>query len=306
MNFLDYKLLKQYYYHIVTICCVFFFIQEFSYKILGFRISGLTTAIPLIYNDSPDYISTLLETDRSTTFFLEASYFAQYMFPCLVLELFSKRKISILAITVTVVIFFSGSGNGLLIISFVWLYWFLASKISIAKKIAFLSLFALTAIFFIISNPEILTRYLNRSAELASFNGEEQYFSSGFIRFFRGYYLYSDLPLTNKLLGTNPNIVDVYLNNNPFFQITDHFINGVQTLLIYNGLFVCILYLRHIGLFFKSCFNQKAIFVLAFCFIYLLFSESYYLCSRSFLLTLMIIGLKRNQQTATNELIVQS
>ena len=155
-------------------------------------------------------------------------------------------------------------------------------------------LLGLVGIYFI--DPTIFESLFSRTSELhatAYLNlGDSE--TSGFIRFFRGYYLYNDMPLFNKLFGSTSDAVVAAMNASPFLWNRDQFMNGVQTLLIYNGLFVCLLYFRHIFLFFKGTLNQKEVVALVAGFIFLMFSESYYLCSRALLTMLFIYGYIQN------------
>ena len=299
----DFSLFKRYYRFVVIVCCAFFFLQEASYYVTGSRISGLSMSIPLIYGNNAEYIASSNQTERSTSFFLEASYFAQFLIPYLIIKLFSGDKRDFReSILVSIVLVLGRSGNGILLILFLWGVWFLFGKIKTSMKVLGVVGAILSYIGLLYLVPDLIELYLSRSAELQSYGADDIYFSSGFIRFFRGYYLYSDLPLMNQLFGTNPVDVDHIMSFHYLFgasHSTDLFINGLQTLLIYNGLFVALLYMRHIILFLKNCINSKIVVLLTVCFIYLMLSESYYLCSRSMLLVLIIMAYRSKKYSNT-------
>lgn len=294
----DIELLKRYYGYAVAICCSYFILQEITYNLTGSRISGLTTLVPTIYGAiSEKYVAIQTRVPRSAAFFLEPSYFAQYLFPYIVINIFSKQKSTFKkAIAVSFIMFLIKSGNGTILLLLVWGIWFVFSSIKTYIKIsvATLMLLGLVGIYFI--DPTIFESLFSRTSELhatAYLNlGDSE--TSGFIRFFRGYYLYNDMPLFNKLFGSTSDAVVAAMNASPFLWNRDQFMNGVQTLLIYNGLFVCFLYFRHIFLFFKGTLNQKEVVALVAGFIFLMFSESYYLCSRALLTMLFIYGYIQN------------
>ena len=89
----DIELLKRYYGYAVAICCSYFILQEITYNLTGSRISGLTTLVPTIYGAiSEKYVAIQTRVPRSAAFFLEPSYFAQYLFPYIVINIFSKQS----------------------------------------------------------------------------------------------------------------------------------------------------------------------------------------------------------------------
>ena len=291
----DIELLKRYYGYVVAICCGYFILQEISYNLTGTRISGLTTLVPTIYGAlSEKYVAIQTKVPRSAAFFLEPSYFAQYLFPYIVLNIFSKQKRAFKkVIAVSLVMFLIRSGNGTILLLLIWGTWFLFSNIKAYIKILVVAfmLMGLAGIYFY--DPSIYESLLSRTSELhasASANmGESE--TSGFIRFFRGYYLYNDMPLFSKIFGSTNDAVLSAMKASPFLWNKDQFMNGVQTLLIYNGLIVCLLYFRHILLFCKGALKQKEVVAFVLGFIFLMFSESYYLCSRALLTMMFIYGL---------------
>ena len=295
MALVDIELLKRYYGYVVAICCGYFILQEISYNLTGTRISGLTTLVPTIYGAlSEKYVAIQTKVPRSAAFFLEPSYFAQYLFPYIVLNIFSKQKSAFKkVIAVSLVMFLIRSGNGTILLLLIWGTWFLFSNIKAYIKILVVAfmLMGLAGIYFY--DPSIYESLLSRTSELqasASANmGESE--TSGFIRFFRGYYLYNDMPLFSKIFGSTNDAVLSAMKASPFLWNKDQFMNGVQTLLIYNGLIVCLLYFRHILLFCKGALKQKEVVAFVLGFIFLMFSESYYLCSRALLTMMFIYGL---------------
>ena len=292
LHCVDVELLKKYYFRLVPICCVFFILQEVSFYLTGRRISGLTTLLPNIYG-MDGYVQKLRVAPRSASFFLEPSYFAQFLFPYIAVMLFSNTKKGVKnALMVSLIMLMIRSGNGIILLGIIWMLWFVLSRMTIFNKIAMCVLVFITGALMFLVNSESALALFSRTSEITnvsnSFGGDGE--SSGFIRFFRGYYLFADMPLMNKLFGADDALVTSMMRKSIFLWNRDIFMNGIQTLLIYNGVFVCVLYVRHLLLLLKGALKKKELFILVLGFIYLMFSESYYLCSRAFLTLLLIYG----------------
>ncbi len=284
------ELLWKYYSIIVWICAVFFLVQEASFVILGIRPSGLLSFLPTVYGDS--YAGIIEETatgGRSSSFFLEPSYFAQFLVPYVAISLFSSLKVERRkAILVSVILLLIRSGVGILLLSIIWLLWFLFTDLKAHTKISALILITMALIVFIYADNDFLGYFMGRSSELLSYTGDEQYQSSGFIRIFRGYFAFADLPTMNKLLGSNPADVHATFDRSVYFgtESTDY-INGMQTLLFYHGIVGAVFFLRHLFLFpYKT--GNKTLLVLSISIVLLLLVESFYLSSRLFVMTVFM------------------
>ena len=304
-SFSTYVDLWNYYRKIVLVCCVFFVIQEVSFLLLGSRPSGIFSFVPTIYGDNSSIKieETILNT-RSSSFFLEPSYFAQFLIPyvgiCAFSQKVDERKKAIL---VSIIVLLIRSGIGVILVGFIWLFWFFFGS---AKKRAKLLAVVLAIVGIGILSylgGSLVDYFMLRSEELLTYTGDEQYQSSGFIRFFRGYFVFAEVPTLNKIFGSSPGVVQsTLLNNELFWKVEDHFINGFQTLLFHNGIIGAVLYLHHI-LLFPIKAKKKSIFVLTICIIVLLFGESFYLCSRLFLITALLYLITREEMTSNHKMI---
>lgn len=297
VSFGNYRQLLKYYTISVYICSAFFIIQEGLYLTTGVRISGFIPGLPLIYggDGGAGYIDALLEMDRSSGFFLEPSYFAQYVFPFVALKLYTgERRDFWEAVIISIVLIILRSGNGTLLLAIIWGIWLWNSNYSKGKKATF-SLIAVMGVMGIFAlDPQIYDSLTSRVDELNFFDVEAYgWYHSGFIRFYRGYYLYADMPLVNKLFGASMDLIEHVRNINPyyFYEKNSSFLNGVQMLLVYYGLFACFLYLRHLCLFGKGN-KDNVVLSLVICMIFLMFSESYLMTSRILLLTTIIYHYK--------------
>ena len=287
-SYADFDLLWKYYGKVVWLCCAFFIIQEAVFIATGVRLNGMIPFLPTVYGVSGARYMDVVTNLRANTFFLEPSYLAQYLIPYTVC-IFSNDKQTIKkAIIVSVVVLLVRSGMGVMALSIVWLIWTFSSNIKVWIKISVLALALsfLGVLFF--TNSSVLGYISNRSAEMTSYGGTETYQSSGFVRFYRGYYVLAEIPLENKIFGTNPNDVEDIISKSKWFLLDDdRFLNGVQTLLLYHGIIGAFLYLRHVFLFLRKR-RDKMVRVLTICMLAFLIGESYYLSSRSFLMTIFL------------------
>lgn len=290
------ELLWRYYNNIVWICVAFFLVQEASFHILGTRPSGIVSFIPTVYGDdvSRSVINVIMHNERSSSLFLEPSYFAQFLIPYVAISLFSVNKDERKkAIIVSVILLLVRSGVGIMLLGIIWLLWFMYSNIKARTKIVLFVLMIL-ALGVLVYASGLDMYLLDRSSELLSYSGDEQYQSSGFVRIFRGYLAFADLSVLNMLLGSNPTDVQLLLDRSIYFgQESTNFINGMQTLLFYHGIIGTIIYLRHILLLpYKT--RNKTLLVLSISIIILLLLEQFYLSSRLFVM-MMFMHLMREE-----------
>ena len=295
--------LKVYSFAVYT-ACLLFLVQEVLFSTTGYRPSGLLPWIPIVYEDISDaYKLSLLIADRSSSFFLEPAYFVEFLFPFIAIKLFSiNTKSRMEAIAVSFVVIFVRSGTGALLLMIIWGLWFFISSFKKRAKI-FVAIVFISALAVIVTYDSSISSLYSRVQELDLERGISGESSSGFIRFYRGYLLYAELPLVNKLFGASSDMIDHLIGVNYYFSDNKNltFLNGAQSLLIYYGFFSFVLYMRHLLLY---CYKVRVeVIVLAICCIYLMLSESFFLTSRLFLCTIFICLIS---QQGKNELLINA
>ena len=238
------------YYKITAIICSCFLVFQFTVNaISGYNISGIIPFLTTIYGDNIDMTAIQLSASRPSSFFLEPSYFTQFIIPYIVYLLFSQENNIKLSILLSFTILLSRSGNGIVLLLIVWSAWlFLFNKNNIKFKVKFSILCIIIILIIGHFFPNSIQELLNRSKELSFHGDEEKYLTSGFIRFFRGYYLYADLPIQGRLLGVSTKELEQYLYLNHLFDVGGKFINGMSTLLCYYGAIGCLFFFFHIFL----------------------------------------------------------
>lgn len=296
-TFCELEDLYKYYKNLAIICIVFFVVQEASRITTGIVIPGIFTFLPTLYGDSASYIdSVIVESERSASFFLEPSYFAQFLFPLLVLELYRNKgeKDMRNALLLSLVIILIRSGNGYFLLALIWGLWFIKSNTRKRTKILVSVVGGVSLLFFVVYKTETFTDVLARTSELTLRGAENKWQTSGFVRFFRGYYLYGILPRINQLFGTNPFELQNYMMSNSVvsFETNSSFLNGVQTILCLYGLIGLIFFVHYLVVSGKK--SSLACVSMLICVSFLLLSESYFICGRM-LVTMIMITLMKNK-----------
>lgn len=285
-SLIDYKKALKYYHILVIVSCTFFLLQEFMFALVGYRVSGIFNFLPTIYGDmSADIINGSRFSDRSSSFFLEPSFFVQYLFPYVALNLFDKKGLY-RAIGVSLIILLSKSGNGVLLLILMWSIWFLFSSNIKGKNkliVVFLTICFLSGVMYFKS--DIFDSLIARTSELSISGKNDAFLSSGFMRIYRGYFLFSELTLPEKFLGASPALVSTLIENNRMFYTGDTFLNGVQQILLYHGYLGLCLYVMHLFALSRPSTFSKVIIT---CIFLLLLTEAYFLSPRMLLVVVLL------------------
>ena len=295
-SFFDYKLFRKYYRVVFSICAVVFIIQEISYYTLGTRPIFL---FPMPLTGSADYsviLANQINLDRSSCFFREPSHFAQFALPLLAIELYESsnkgRFISRYAFFIVLILFLMRSGNGFLgmiiiMLVQVWDYLKYAKlKYKYLTLIVIIPLAVLAVSLY--SRTEQGSEIALRASGISTEEG-----SSSFVRTFRGFYLYEELPVINKIFGTSiegvPDAISRskvnYLFIDPITGDDDYYLNGIQTILISNGIIGLLLFFFiYIKLYSRYDLLSKPLILL---FISLLFIGNLYLSQMMLISTII-------------------
>lgn len=303
IKFLDKELTFQYYKKIVFFSITFFFLQHLVYFSTKIVLSGLIPFLPNYY-DSTDALHLLSDTDKSirfASFFIEPSYFAQYIIPYLVIILWEKNtnyryyQVGILIVT----LFLSQSGTGIfLLISVVFMsVVLLLKRLSAIKKLLLASaLLIIVPLFAVLVLMTSAGRQLyERNIEI---NPDKENVTSGFIRIYRGYYLFNELSPFNKLVGVGQgnlrNLIENKSSEEVKFMFYDEiYVNMFQQILITSGLIGVILFLIAHFKFYLLCNNLGK--VLLFTLFILMFLDAiYYTPIMLLYLVFAILNLKSN------------
>ena len=243
---------------VVFVNIAFLFLQEILYYASGYRVLGILTFLPLTNIGGMDFeVSQYAEKasmgERSSAFFSEPAHFVQFLLPLLAVELFFVRsKMAYLRSCLYVVaLFVLASGNALLGMGVIGLFLLLYilkrlhPLISVALVVLFISIASILVTVLIKS--EYGEKLVERIEEL---DPDQNKVTSGFVRIFRGYYIWNEMDIDERFVGLNSSVkIDDKIASSPVaftFKDGDRYMNAAQSVMIYTGyigvfIFLCLL-----------------------------------------------------------------
>lgn len=298
---LDMAYVLKYYRFLVYISVGLFFIQEISYHAMGVR-PTLYLPLEMYYDDSTlnEFAESRASMDRSSSFFLEPAHFAQYILPyyCVVVyNTLKNKKISWEFLIFTAVLFLLQSGCGYvgllaIFVSVLFIKGLVPFKVKIVMIAAIASGF-LVVVYFFINNP-IIVELISRLDEVTSMEVDAYGHQSGFLRIWRGYFIYDIMAPLYKIFGVGVGSVE-YVSNLiyiPGSRYEGGYMNGIQTLLITGGLCGTLLFARFI---YKTCNNITPEGVVCImCMISIFFVENMLFTPKMFLFILIALAATDN------------
>lgn len=236
------------YYRIIgAICIAFFFIQEIGYYSTGYRISGIFSFLPIALNSVDDvrsFLTDITTNTRSSSFFSEPAYFAQYIIPLLAIELFydKSRYHYLYSAIILLAILLASTGSGLVGLSGVaiaYVFSLANNKKRIQQYLAgAFSILLLIVVGYVYLNTSIGDRLSGRKTELSfEYEGGSR---SGFMRLYRGFYVFDTYSTHDKIFGNdnNQDIISHIMHSDvydTFGERNDTFFNGYQYCLLRTG-----------------------------------------------------------------------
>lgn len=312
-EFFDRKKAEEIYTRIAIVLSIIVFIQLAIYLITGtFKPWVINNSYfpPIFVND--DYFSSgylyMLggNSFRPSSIFTEPALFAQYVSPCLILNMFkenSKKKYIIL-ITITAATILGKSANGIIYVAIIWLfylYFMLVKKIKSKNRkinIGFVLMILGMSLILPLSFTKIKDFLVGdnqysikqRIGEIFDESGE----TSGSMRVVRGWKIFNALTMSEKTIGIgNGNIIN-YLNSHygivtMFKESYNGYMSGLSAIFVNFGIIGGILYLSWWITEFKKK-NPILKSLLMFLLLYLIASNSF-LTPQFIVTTILIISM---------------
>ncbi len=225
------------------VCIAFFFIQEASYFLTGIRISGIFSFLPK-YGDitMSEFVTAKVEDTRSSSFFSEPAHLAQFLIPLFAIEIFYDRQKShiMYAILIGATLLFLRSGNSLLgmvtVLMFLVPYYLQSNRKN--RWLTFLVIaLVIGGVGYYYVNSEMGATLLERQGEInMEYQGGAR---SGFLRVWRGMFVYGDYSFLEKLIGC-PNeaiqLSHVYSSGMQMVENAELYFNAFWKILLNTGL----------------------------------------------------------------------
>ena len=225
---------------------------------------------------------------KPVSLFSERSHFCEYLIPfvgiCLYSNLVKKYRLS-KAIIVTFCIVLTVSGNGIVIVAVEWLLYFgfYVYKKSSGKRVA-LIVCGLLLLFFTYYVLSQISEYSNMFDILFINESTGKWAASkADYRVYRGFDIFSQLPVFNMIVGTGYNHAHLFSLKYNIVSVFDRstqayeYFSSVTQMLIYSGIIGIVLFSIHFIHFFKE--SSKAGRGLLFVFLLLCISTEAFLNS---------------------------
>lgn len=239
------------------VCLGFFFIQEALYYGMGLRISGIFEFLPLsVAEDAAGYYDKVMSWTRSASFYSEPSYLAQALFPLLCIELFdsnydTKKKKYIKVAIIIFALLLLQSGTALLGLVAISLYYiiFLVKTTRSSLNIILIIISIILAMFVgsVYFRSSMGQSVLSRQDQLSLNASSGQ---SGFIRIYRGYFVYDNYTMIEKIIGMfNGEVIQDKIKSSSVagsFGVGDMSFNVIQNILLRTGIIGMIIILFYI------------------------------------------------------------
>ncbi len=332
-RYFDFELAKKVYTRVGIVLSIIVFIQYSIYLINGSFYPWVINSkyFPAIYvND--DYFSGAYlymlggSTFRPASIFSEPALFAQFISPCLILNMFSEdnKKKYLILILITLATFLGKSANGIVYIVVIWISFILIKMYLALKNKKFklkTSLVFLIFILFLLS-PILIPKMsnllfgnekysiINRISEIKDVKGE----TSGSMRIIRGWQIYNKMSFKEKITGIGIGNILNYLDIHPytvtmFSKSYNGYMSGLSAIFVNFGLIGGLIFLWWLLKQFASkskVSKSLSIFLL----LYLIASNSF--LSPQFVITIILVittfdlEKKINNKTPTNNSVIQN
>ena len=180
-----------------------------------------------------------------------------------------------------------------ILISLLLLPGYLSKKVKIEVLIGTFVLLC-GVVVFLSNNPAVM-EILSRFDEISSLEVEAYGSQSGFLRIWRGYFIYGALDPICKLFGIGVGSIEyaaklIYI---PGSRYDGSYMNGIQTLLVTGGIVGTFLFFRFLFKSFKKTSAES--FIVIICMISLFFIEHMLFTAKMFLFIVIAIAVSNNK-----------
>lgn len=232
---------------IVFVNIAFLFFQESLYYASGYRVIGILSFLPLTNIgganfEASQYAEAASMAARSSAFFSEPAHFVQFLLPLLTVELFYVRNKTayVRSCVYAVALLVLASGNAVLGLGVIGIFLILYVLKHLHPLVS-MAIVTFSIIIVVVSvNMVMETEYGEKLVErVEELEPDQTQVSSGFIRIFRGYYIWDEMDIEEKLIGINSiQEVGEKINSSKValaFADDDYYMNVVQSIMVFTG-----------------------------------------------------------------------
>lgn len=289
-------------YVVLSFICSIILIFQFVYlQVTGNYFSFVIPNLCLSTNfaNSSEYYS-FLQTEmlwyqksyRPTSFFLEPAHFCEYVIFSVVMIIFSYKKdffSKLCFFSIVSAIILSRSAIGFFLLLIILTYKFKNLIFSLKAYRRYIILFICLILFFVLlSGTDLFEKALWRVSTVSDSNS-----STGNLRLIRGFVIFNEFPIVNKLFGIGFGNFDAFVEEYNILTFFDNsldrrneFMNSISVVLVSGGLVgICIFLLFLINCFKKASDKQRLYFII---FVVLLFCTNNFF-KETYMLSLLFI-----------------
>jgi hypothetical protein len=231
---------------LTIIACVFLLLQFIAFYLFNYTLPWIIPGLELNYSniDTDTYVqsyTSLYSTYyRPTSFFLEPSYFSQFVTPFLILLLFqSNKKVDYkLAIFISIAMLLSTSANAYIFLVVVWISWFIYRSLSVGNikniiGLIFTLLILVLVIMILFKYSSIFNSVLDRFTTIGDGTS-----NSANVRLLRGIYFFGAIDPIFKLVGIGFGTFQDFsllFSVSGMYDFTSEYMNSFSYLLISSG-----------------------------------------------------------------------
>lgn len=254
---------------VAYVSIIFYVIQLLVYYTLGISMSGIFFSLPVNIIDDVSYlVESKSQEFRFSSFFSEPSHFAIFLTPLLMLEVlyYNDKKHLLRACVLMFCLLLTQSGSALVGIgtTIVLICYFYVRNNKAARIVKYIPIAVISVgvVGFYFFSSAMGASLIARTSE---FQDEAGLLSSGFVRVVRGYIVFGEYNIFEKIFGlNNTDALLQVINQRGLSQLFTYnldgtpslFFNSVHYILLETGILGVFLYI----LFLKSVYNKSSIF----------------------------------------------
>ena len=254
---------------VAYVSIIFYVIQLLVYYTLGISMSGIFFSLPVNIIDDVSYlVESKSQEFRFSSFFSEPSHFAIFLTPLLMLEVlyYNDKKHLLRACVLMFCLLLTQSGSALVGIgtTIVLICYFYVRNNKAARIVKYIPIAVISVgvVGFYFFPSAMGASLIARTSE---FQDEAGLLSSGFVRVVRGYIVFGEYNIFEKIFGlNNTDALLQVINQRGLSQLFTYnldgtpslFFNSVHYILLETGILGVFLYI----LFLKSVYNKSSIF----------------------------------------------
>ena len=189
---IDFVLMKKILFFISYICLGALFVQAFTLYILELPITSWT-----LFKSLTDRVFDAYTGSRPSSFFYEPQHYASFMIPIIILKLMDKKILYPIIISFSVVL--STSTQGILIVFVIWILYLLYSR---NYKIIFAGTLVVALSIYLFISLDVFSYALDKLRATDFMNN---------IRVPKPWFIYYEMPLSDKIIGIGINNVNNYI-----------------------------------------------------------------------------------------------